>query len=89
MMLDPSDGFTFGSNYFGEFDVPSRSKGMHGYLPTTPDFFASFIASGAGVTRRGWIDRMEMADAGVTIAAAIGLTLKDATGKARNLRQLP
>jgi predicted AlkP superfamily pyrophosphatase or phosphodiesterase len=86
MMLDPAEGFTFGSNYFGEYNVPSRSKGMHGYLPDTPEFLASFIASGAGVSRRGWIDEMGMPDAGATIAAAIGLTLKDATGKPSRLR---
>ena len=86
MMLDPAEGFTCGSNYFGEYNVPSTTKGMHGYLPNTPDFLSSFIASGAAVSRRGWMDQMEMPDAGATIASTIGLTLKDATGKTARLR---
>jgi predicted AlkP superfamily pyrophosphatase or phosphodiesterase len=85
IMLDPAEGFTFGSNYFGEFNVPSRTKGMHGYLPNSPDYAAGFIASGAGITRRGWIDSMEMPDAGATIAKTIGLQVRGATGKAANL----
>lgn len=87
MMLDAADGFTFGGNYFGEFNVASKTKGMHGYLPTRDDFFASFIASGAGITARGRIGYIDMTDAGATIAAAIGMTLKDATGKAADLRK--
>ncbi len=85
LMLDPADGFTCGNNYFGEFNVASNSKGMHGYLPTRPDFFASFIASGAGVNRRGKIDYMQMSDAAATIAATLGLRLNDAIGKAADL----
>ena len=86
MMLDPAEGFTFGSSYFGEYNVPSRSKGMHGYLPSTPDFLASFVASGVGVSRRGWTDKMDMTDAGATIASAMGLTLKGASGRPARLR---
>jgi len=85
LMLEAAEGFTFGGSYSGEPIVASLSKGMHGYLPTTPDFFASFIASGAGISGRGWIGLMEMPDAGTTIAAVIGLKLKNATGKPANL----
>ncbi len=81
LMLDAADGFTFGANYSGEFNVESRSRGMHGYLPTRPDYLASFIASGAGVGRRGVIGLLQMTDAGATIAKTIGLNLRNATGK--------
>jgi len=86
VMLEAADAFTFGSNYTGETITESRSRGMHGYLPTRPDYFASFIASGAGVERRGTIDYLNMTDAGVTIAAALNLSLRDASGRAVNLQ---
>lgn len=86
VMLEAADGFTFGSNYAGEFITESRSRGMHGYLPTRPDYFASFIASGANVSGRGTIDYLNMTDAGTTIAAALNLKLRDASGRAVNLQ---
>lgn len=86
VMLEAADGFTFGSNYAGEFIIESRSRGMHGYLPTRPDYFASFIASGANVSGRGTIDYLNMTDAGATIAAALNLKLRDASGRAVNLQ---
>lgn len=85
LMLDAADGFTFGANYFGDFNVESRSRGMHGYLPTRPEYFASFIASGTGVERRGTIEYLNMTDAGATIARSLGLKLRDASGKPVNL----
>ncbi len=86
MMLEAADGYTFGSNYTGEAVVESRSRGMHGYLPTRPNYYASFIASGAGVSRRGTIDYLNMTDAGSTIAASLGFKLRNASGKAVNLQ---
>lgn len=86
LMLDPADGYTFGNGIWGEADVASTSKGMHGYMPTRPDFLAAFIASGAGVGRRGSMPVMHMTDAGATIASAVGLKLRDATGKSQKLR---
>lgn len=87
IMLDPADGYSMGGGYFGEPITMSPSKGTHGYVPTREEFFASFIASGAGVSRRGRLTNyIEMPDVGATIAASIGLELKDATGKAVRLR---
>ena len=86
LMLKAADDFTFGGNYAGEPIVESRSRGMHGYLPTRPDYFASFIASGANVGGRGVIDYLNMTDAGATVAAALGLKLRDASGRAISLQ---
>lgn len=86
VMLEAADGFTFGSNYSGGFITESRSRGMHGYLPSRPDYFASFIASGANVSRRGTLDYLNMTDAGATIAATLDLELRDASGRAVNLQ---
>lgn len=81
LMLDAAEGFTFGSSYTGELIVESRSRGMHGYLPTLNDYYASFIASGNGVSRRGTIDHIKVTDAGSTIADALGVKLLNANGK--------
>lgn len=82
IMLDPAEGFSMGGGYFGEPITMSTSRGTHGYVPTRENFFASFIASGAGVTRRGRTPAyIGMPDVGATIASAIGLSLKDASGK--------
>lgn len=81
VMLDAADGYTFGSNYDGETITNSRTKGMHGYLPDRADYFASFIASGPNVKRRGPVKVLKMTDAGATIAATIGLKLRNSSGK--------
>ncbi len=86
LMLEAADGYTFGGSYTGETVVESRSRGMHGYLPTRADYFASFVASGAGVKRRGTIDYLSMTDAGATVARALGLTLRNASGRAAALQ---
>lgn len=86
IMLDPADGFNMGGGYFGEPITLAPTRGTHGYVPTRPDYFASFIATGAGVSKRGRIDYIDMTDVGTTIAAALGLKLKDTTGEAIKLR---
>ncbi len=86
LMLEGAEGFTFGSNYTGEIVTESRTRGMHGYLPTRPDYRASFIAAGAGVGRRGRLDEVRMIDIGPTIARALGFVLRDAEGQAMSLK---
>lgn len=87
IMLEAADNFTFGSNYTGELVVESRSRGMHGYLPSRTNYYASFIASGKNVSRRGTIDYLNVTDAGSTIAATLGVKLKNATGKVKKLQK--
>lgn len=87
IMLDAEAGCTFGNVVSGEFIVPTKQKGQHGYLPTRPDFRASFIASGAGITRRRDLGEIRMIDVGPTIANSVGLTLRNAQGRALGLRK--
>jgi predicted AlkP superfamily pyrophosphatase or phosphodiesterase len=82
LMLDAADGYTFGGNYTGEFITSYARRGQHGFLPTRPDYKASLIASGAGITRRGDLGEVRMIDIGPTIARVLGLTLRDAEGRA-------
>lgn len=86
IMLEAADGYTFGGAYAGEPITGTRTRGMHGYLPTSAEYYASFIASGAGVTRRGKIDYIKMTDVGVTVASALNIKLKDAIGSAVRLQ---
>lgn len=85
LMIDAGDGYTCGGNYSGDFITDTKTRGTHGYLPARSDYYASFIASGADIKRRGTIDYLNMADAAVIIADVLGVKLKDATGKKVNL----
>lgn len=85
IMIDAGEGYTCGGNYSGEFITDTKTRGMHGYLPSRPDYHASFIASGANVKRRGIVDYIDMTDAGVIIANMLGVELKDASGKSIRL----
>ncbi len=82
VMLEAAEGYAFGSNLTGEVITESKSRGMHGYLPTRPDYYASFIASSAGVKRRGDIGIVKTIDIEPTIARVLRLTLRDVEGSA-------
>jgi hypothetical protein len=85
LMLDAADGYAFGTNYTGEPVTAHPQRGAHGYLPTRPGYFASFIASGAGVGRGARLGTIRMIDIGPTIARTLRLKLRDAEGRALKL----
>lgn len=78
--LEAAEGYAFGGGLAGDIITPSQSRGTHGYLPTLPDYRASFIAAGVGVGRRGKIGEIRMIDIGPTVARLLGLELRDAQG---------
>jgi predicted AlkP superfamily pyrophosphatase or phosphodiesterase len=80
--LDAEEGFTFGSNYSGPFITDTSQRGQHGYLPTRPDYRASFIMSGSVITRRGDLGEIRMIDIGPTIARVRILYLQNSEGRA-------
>ncbi|HEY0322477.1 MAG TPA: ectonucleotide pyrophosphatase/phosphodiesterase [Pyrinomonadaceae bacterium] len=86
LMLDAADGYAFGTSYTGEVITASKDRGAHGYLPTRPDYYASFIAAGAGIKRGAGLGTVRMIDIGPTIARSLGLTLLDADGRAIRLQ---
>ncbi len=86
LMLEAAEGYSFGKNVTGDVITANDKRGQHGYLPTTANYRASFIAVGAGVTRRGDMGEIRMIDIGPTIAKALGLKLKDADGHTLALR---
>ncbi len=81
IMLEAKEGYTFGGNYTGEYMTDTRTRGMHGYLPTRPNYRTSFIVSGAGITRRGNFGEIHMTQVGTTIAHLLGVRLRDAQSK--------
>jgi len=84
--LDPGEGFSFEGRFAAEVVTVASGRGQHGYLPHPPDYRASFIASGAGVTRRGDLGEVRMIDIAPTIAHTLGLRLRDAEGRPLRLR---
>lgn len=80
--LDANEGYAFGGSFAEDAVGPSSSRGTHGYLPTLPDYRASFIAAGAGIGRKGKIGEIRMIDIGPTVARLLGLELRDAQGRA-------
>ncbi len=86
LMLEGADGYTFGGNYSGDFITSYSRKGQHGFLPTRPNYKASLIVSGAGITRRGNLGDVRMIDIGPTIASVLNLKLNDAEGRALGLK---
>jgi predicted AlkP superfamily pyrophosphatase or phosphodiesterase len=86
LMLEAADGYSFGPNLTGDAVTESLQRGQHGYLPTRADYLTCFIATGAGIERRGDLGRMRMIDVGPTIARVLGFSLKDAEGEGLQLR---
>ncbi|HWS54379.1 MAG TPA: ectonucleotide pyrophosphatase/phosphodiesterase [Pyrinomonadaceae bacterium] len=84
--LDPTEGFTFEGGHAADVVADTKSRGQHGHLPGPADFRASFVASGAGVARRGDLGEVRMIDIGPTIARTLGLSLRDAEGRPLRLR---
>ena len=81
--LEAAEGYAFGANYAGAAVTESVMRGQHGYLPSR--YYTSFVASGAGVNRRGDLGELSITDIGPTVARSLGLTLADADGQALQL----
>lgn len=87
LMLEAGDGYSFGGNYTGDFITPNPQRGNHGYLPSR--YTNTFIASGAGVRRRGTLNGnhlVRLIDIGPTIARVLKLKLRDAEGVPLSLK---
>ncbi len=84
LILEAMDGYHFEGGYSGEAVAPAKLRGQHGFLPTR--YYTSFIASGAGVGRRGLLGPIHLIDEGPTIARLLGFKLRDAKGRALSLK---
>jgi predicted AlkP superfamily pyrophosphatase or phosphodiesterase len=60
----------------------SDARGMHGYLPTDPSMFATFILDGGHTPLKGNLGIVDMRDIAPTVAKVLGVKLESAaTGK--------
>lgn len=55
-------------------------RAVHGYLPEGKDYATIFMAKGPGIAKNVRIDKMHLADEGVTLAALLGLDLGETDG---------
>jgi hypothetical protein len=85
-MLEAADGHFFGNNLTGEPVTDTKTRGQHGFLPTHADYRASFVARGPGVAGGRDLGEVRMIDIGPTVAASLGLKLRDADGRPLKLR---
>ena len=84
LILEASDGYYFSAGYSGEAITAARLRGQHGFLPAR--YYTSFIASGAGIGRRGLLGNIRLIDEGPTMARLLGFKLRDAEGSALSLK---
>ncbi|MGO9108714.1 MAG: alkaline phosphatase family protein [Thermoguttaceae bacterium] len=82
LMLDAGDGWTFSGKLHDKVEADATVRGMHGQMPDRPNLEATFIAAGPGIAVGGAVAEMRMIDVGPTLAAAVGLKLSEAEGKA-------
>jgi hypothetical protein len=75
LVLDAREGFDFSSSATGEWSVPSKGVGNHGYAPDRPELFASLILAAPGLSRRGDLGVVHMTAIAPTVAAYLGLHL--------------
>ncbi len=90
-MLEASHGFYFldeiGHGFLEEIDVIGQHAyshaliGVHGYLPTLPDYQTVFMATGAGIQTGVRVTDMGLVDEGPTFAALLGLEMKAVDGR--------
>jgi predicted AlkP superfamily pyrophosphatase or phosphodiesterase len=83
-ILEASDGYYFNTSFVGDAITPARLRGQHGFLPSR--YYTSFIASGAGIGKRGNLGTIRLIDEGPTIARLLGLKLRQAEGRALSLK---
>ncbi|MFC6646710.1 alkaline phosphatase family protein [Granulicella cerasi] len=74
LLLYAANGFAFGP-------AREKNKGAHGYPNTEPLMKSIFIASGAGVAKRGEIPEFNNIDIAPTIARLLGIEMKNVDGK--------
>jgi predicted AlkP superfamily pyrophosphatase or phosphodiesterase len=84
IILEASEGYYFTAGYTGASITAAKLRGQHGYLPSR--YYTTFIASGAGIGRRGSLGTIRLIDEGPTIARTLNLKLRDAQGRTLSLK---
>lgn len=84
LILSAKKGYTFDTVAIGDEVVTAASeqvKGTHGYDPNEPDLHASFIACGVGIIGGKSLGTISNTSVAPTLAALLGLEMKNVDGK--------
>ncbi len=84
LVLSAKEGYSFSDNAVGEILVTPKTdtvKGTHGYDPNEPRMHGSFVAWGAGIKRGITLSSINNLDVAPTMAALLGLEMKDVDGR--------
>lgn len=76
-------GTRLSGEMLGRLMGPALPTGDHGFLPDEPEMDASFFVIGPGVPAGLDLGRLDMRDIAPTLAALMGVRLRDAEGRAR------
>jgi predicted AlkP superfamily pyrophosphatase or phosphodiesterase len=82
LVLAAAPDYMFSNESDGDLVTQVASGGTHGYLNTDPKMQAIFIAWGAGVPKGVRLNSISNLDVAPTIAALLGLEMKQAKGHA-------
>ncbi|QNI36218.1 alkaline phosphatase family protein [Edaphobacter albus] len=81
LLVYAANGFAFANGKSEEAVTNTKEVGAHGYPNTEPLMQAIFIASGAGIAKRGEIPAFDNVDIAPTIARLLNLKLENIDGK--------
>jgi predicted AlkP superfamily pyrophosphatase or phosphodiesterase len=84
LVLSAKKGYAFSDTAGGELTITPQSPGLlgtHGYDPNQPDMHAAFVAWGAGIQTGAVVEKIDNLDVAPTMAALMGLTMKEVEGK--------
>jgi predicted AlkP superfamily pyrophosphatase or phosphodiesterase len=82
LVLAASPDYMFSNESDGDFVTEVSAGGTHGYINTDPKMQAIFIAWGAGIPKGVRLNSISNLDVAPTIAALLGLEMKQAQGHA-------
>jgi predicted AlkP superfamily pyrophosphatase or phosphodiesterase len=85
LVLAAKEGYAFSLEAAGDALVvanPNPTAGAHGFLSTEPKMNAIFVAAGEGIRSGTKVPTIENIDVAPTIARLLGISLKDASGRA-------
>jgi predicted AlkP superfamily pyrophosphatase or phosphodiesterase len=81
LLVYAENGYAFSGGKTEEAVTETKEIGAHGYPNTEPLMKAIFIASGAGIAKRGEIAEFDNVDVAATIARLLNVSLPGSDGK--------
>ena len=82
LVLSATPDYAFGGETDGSYLTEANEGGTHGYVNTDPKMQAIFLAWGAGVPKGVQLGNITNLDVAPTIAAMLGLEMKQVSGHA-------